>query len=130
MYWLKRAIGLILASSWKAGNDLTTDHSHTHPADLLVTNWATGKAAAAFCDLSAYMLTLMEVRVSAGSAALATQERKHVANDAKCQELGLLCVPLVTETYSAWGKKAMEAFSQLASRLATLTWQAQINSTL
>ncbi|KAL5516375.1 hypothetical protein EMCRGX_G001677 [Ephydatia muelleri] len=47
--------------------------------------------------------------------------RKHRANDAKCKELGWLCVPLVAETYDAWGNEAVEAFSQLASRLATLT---------
>ncbi|KAL5505646.1 hypothetical protein EMCRGX_G007111 [Ephydatia muelleri] len=66
-------------------------------------------------------LTLLEAGVSAGSAAQATETRKHMANDAKCNELGWLCVPLVAETYGAWGKEAMEAFSQLASRLATHT---------
>ena len=68
------------------------------------------------------MLTifLMEAGVSAGSAALATESRKHKANDPKCKELGWLCVPLVAETYGAWGNEAIEAFSQLASRLATL----------
>ena len=30
----------------EAGNDLTADHSHTHPADLLLTNWTTGTTAA------------------------------------------------------------------------------------
>ena len=65
--------------------------------------------------------TLMEVGVSAGSAALATEGRKHRANDAKCKKLGWLCVPLVAETYGAWENEAIEAFSQLASRLATLT---------
>ncbi|KAL5510407.1 hypothetical protein EMCRGX_G005945 [Ephydatia muelleri] len=59
--------------------------------------------------------------VSAGSAAQATETRKHMANDAKCNELGWLCVPQVAETYGAWGNEAMEAFSQLASRLATHT---------
>ena len=28
------------------GNDLTADHSHTHPADLLLTNWTTGRTVA------------------------------------------------------------------------------------
>ena len=31
------------------------------------------------------------------------------------------CVFPVAETYGAWGNEAIEAFSQLASRLATLT---------
>ncbi|KAL5487053.1 hypothetical protein EMCRGX_G019610 [Ephydatia muelleri] len=105
----------------EAGNDLTADHSHTRPADLLLTNWATGKTAAFDISVTSSLntLTLLEAGVSAGSAAQATETRKHMANDAKCNELGWLCVPLVAETYGAWGKEAMEAFSQLASRLAT-----------
>ena len=51
----------------------------------------------------------MEVGVSAGSAALASEGRKHRANDAKCKELGWLCVPLVAETYGAWGSEAVDA---------------------
>ncbi|KAL5479457.1 hypothetical protein EMCRGX_G022983 [Ephydatia muelleri] len=107
----------------EAGNDLTADHSHTRPADLLLTNWATGKTAAFDISVTSPLntLTLLEAGVSAGSAAQATETRKHMANDAKCNELGWLCVPLVAETYGAWGKEAMEAFSQLASRLATHT---------
>ena len=34
--------------------------------------------------------------------------RKHEANDVKCSELGWLCIPLVVESYGAWGKEAME----------------------
>ena len=108
----------------EAGNDLMADHSHTHhPADLLLTSWATGETAAFDTSVTSLLNThtLMEVEVSAGSAALATEGRKHRANDAKCGELGWLCVPLVAETYGAWGNEAIEAFSQLASRLATLT---------
>ena len=59
----------------------------------------------------------MKAGVSAGSAALATEDGKHRANDAKCNELGWLCVPLVIR----WGREAMEAFSQLASSRTTLT---------
>ena len=108
------------SGSWQY---LTANHSLTCPADLLLTNWTTGKTAA--FDISVTSLlnthTLMKAGVSAGSAALATEGRKHRANDAKCKELGWLCVPLVAETYGAWGNEAVEAFSQLASRLATLT---------
>eukprot|EP00731_Ephydatia_muelleri_P022960 Em0015g543a len=78
----------------EAGNDLTADHSHTRPADLLLTNWATGKTAAFDISVTSPLniLTLLEAGVSA-----------------------------VAVTYGAWGKEAMEAFSQLASRLATHT---------
>ena len=43
----------------------------------------------------------MEVGVSAGSAALATEGRKHRVNDAEYGELGRLCVPPVADTYGA-----------------------------
>ena len=107
----------------EAGNDLTADHSYTHPANLLLTNWTTGKTAAFDISVTSPLNThtLMEAGVSAGSAALATEGRKHRANDAKCKELSWLCVPLVAKTYGAWGNEAVEAVSQLASRLATLT---------
>ena len=116
----------------EAGCDLTADHSHTRPADLLLTNWATGKTAAFDISVTSPLntLTLLEAGVSAGSAAQATETRKHMANDAKCNELGWLCVPLVAETYGAWGKEAMEAFSQLASRLATHTCRLKSAVTL
>ena len=101
-------------------------------------NWTTGKTAAFDISVTSPLNThtLMEAGVSAGSAALATEGRKHRINDAKCKELGWLCVPLVAETYGAWGNEAVEAFSQLASRLATLQvssswrhlWQAQPSS--
>ena len=48
-----------------------------------------------------------------------SSENMHEANDAKCSDLGWVCIPLVVESYGAWGKEALEAFSMLASRLAT-----------
>ena len=44
--------------------------------------------------------------------------RKHNSNDAKCGELGWVCIPLVVETYGAWGQEAVKSFAKLASRLA------------
>ena len=112
----------------EAGNDLTVNHSHTCSADLLFTNWITGKTAAFDISVTSppNTHTLMEMGVSAGSAALATEGRKHRANGTNCGELGWLCIPLVhvAVTYGACGNEAVEAveaFSQLASRLATLT---------
>ena len=49
-----------------------------------------------------------------GQAARATEQRKYDENDAKCKELGWICVP---EAYGAWGTEAMESFSLLASCL-------------
>ena len=105
----------------EAGCNLTSDHSHSRPADVLISNWVLGKTAA--CDLSVMSplnsKILSEAGVIAGVAAHATELRKHEANDAKCNNLGWICVPLVVESYGAWGKEALETFSMLASRLAT-----------
>ena len=105
----------------EAGSNLTKDHSHTRPADILVPNWSLGKLAA--FDLSVMSPhnsnVLLEAGLAAGQAARATEQRKHNENDAKCKELGWICVPMVVEAYDAWGTEAMESFSLLASHLAT-----------
>ena len=102
----------------KAGNNLTTDHSHTRPADILEANCASGRAAAFDISVTSPLNTF--TLIGAGSASrgalVLAEERKHVANDVKCHELGWICVPLVTESYGAWGSsEVVEAFSQLAS---------------
>ena len=63
-------------------------------------------------------LILLEAGMSSGAAAHASEIRKHNSNDAKCGELGWVCIPLVVETYGAWGQEAVKSFAQLASRLA------------
>ena len=104
----------------EAGNNLTPDHSHTRPADVLVQNWSRGRPAAFDICVTSLLntLTLSEAGVCAGAAAQAGEVRKHSANDDKCGDLGWFCVPLVTETYGAWGAEAKACFSQLASRLS------------
>ena len=104
----------------EVGNNLTPDHDHSRPADVLVHNWSLGKPAAFdFCVTSPLnSLILSEAGVSSGVAAQASEIRKHNSNDAKCGELGWVCIPLVVETYGAWGQEAVKTFAQLASRLA------------
>ena len=79
---------------------------------------------------------LLEAGLAAGQAArAATEQSKHDKKDAKCKELGWVCVPMVVEAYGAWGTEAMESFSLLASRLVTrakaevlaasVIWQAE-----
>ena len=57
----------------------------------------------------------LEANVITGVAAWTTEQRKHCFNDGKCNELEWVCVPLVVESYGAWGKEALESISQLAS---------------
>ena len=57
--------------------------------------------------------------MTAGSAAMAAQIRKHRVNDGRCSELGWVCIPLVVETYGCWGTEAIQALSRLATRLST-----------
>ena len=101
------------------GNNLT-NHSHTRPADLLVPNWVLGKPAAFDLSVTSPLnpTTLLEASVTTGVAALTTELKKH-SSDTKYKELDWVCVPLVVESYGAWGKEALESISQLASRLAT-----------
>ncbi|KAL5463726.1 hypothetical protein EMCRGX_G032652 [Ephydatia muelleri] len=104
------------SSEVEMGNNLT-NHSHTRPADLLVPNWVVGKPAAFDLSVTSPLnpTTLLEASVTTGVAALTTELRKHSSNDTKCKELDWVCVPLVVESYGAWGKEALESLSQLAS---------------
>ena len=56
--------------------------------------------------------------MTAGSAALLAENRKHNSSDKKCDELGWACIPLVVETYGCWGAEAVAALSKLAGRLS------------
>ena len=54
---------------------------------------------------------LSEVGVTAGSAALVAECRKHDLNDPKYSELGWICTPLAVETYGCWGAEARETLA-------------------
>ncbi|KAL5497570.1 hypothetical protein EMCRGX_G014066 [Ephydatia muelleri] len=107
----------------EVGNNLSRDHSKTRPADILLPNWFLGRTAALDVSITSPLnpVTLLEAGVSATAAAQATEARKHQANDPKCSELGWVCVPMVVETYGAWGKEATAIIFSVASRLATST---------
>ena len=82
-------------------------------------NWMIGKPAA--FDLTVVSLlnstTLNEAGARSGSAAGKAEVHKHNANDAKCTELGWVCIPLAVETYGCWGGEAQGSISRLAARL-------------
>ena len=105
----------------EVGHNLTPDHSNTRPADILIPHWCMGKPAALDLSVTSPLnpLTLLEAGVTAGAAATATEERKLKANTGKCADLGWVCVPVVAESYGAWGLTARDFFSKLGSCLAT-----------
>ena len=53
-----------------------------------------------------------------GVAARAAEFRKHSEYDTKCAELSWKCIPLLVESYGAWGPEALKAFLEVATRLA------------
>ena len=111
-----------ISAKAEAGSGLGRDLLHTRLADILASNWLCGKPAVFdFSVTSPLNPSLLEVGLTAGSAAVAAELRKHSANDAKCSELGWTSIPLVVESYGAWGREAVQAFSRLASHLATRT---------
>ena len=107
----------------EVGNNLTPSHSKTRPADILIPNWVMGRTAALDVSVTSPLnpQTLLEAGVTATGAALTTEERKHDEDDPKCSELGWVCIPVVAESYGAWGREATLLFSTIASRIATLS---------
>ena len=97
---------------------------NSRPADVLVQSWDRGKLAAFDVTVASPLTpaTLNEASASAGAAAHVAENRKHAANDTKCQELGWgghvsLWQSKHMET-AAGGKEAQYVFSCLASLLA------------
>ena len=46
-------------------------------------------------------------------------ERKHAENDAKCEALGWVCVPLAVDLYGRWCEEAHLSFASIANHLRT-----------
>ena len=98
----------------EAGSSLGHEARQTRPADVLIPNWELGKPAA--IDLCVTNSDTLQVAcVTPSSAAMQAEQRKHHSNDAKCGELGWVCIRLVVE----WGPEAQRSLSRLAGRLAT-----------
>ena len=111
----RACLGPRLEMGCGAGSD-----SQSRPADVLVPNWDLGKPAAFDLSVTSTLQSsaLLEASVTAGSAALLAENRKHNNSDKKCDELGWACIPLVVETYGCWGAEAVAALSKLAGRLS------------
>ena len=102
------------------GSGWGSEKCRTRPADVLIPNWSLGKPVT--LDLTVtyplYAEIISEASVTAGSAAYAAKQRKYIANDPKCNELGWICVPLAVELYGYWGSEARQTLSRLGSCLA------------
>ena len=59
----------------EVGNNLSRDHSKTHPADILLSNWVLGRTAALDVSITSLLniITLLEVGVSATATAQTTE---------------------------------------------------------
>ena len=90
----------------EVGSRLTPDLRQTRPANVLVADWERGRPAA--WDVTVTSPLTPTVLNDAGmiTAAATAQQRKHIANKPKCQELGWECVPLAIETYGNWSREA------------------------
>ena len=104
----------------EVGYGLSGDHINTRPADVLVQGWDRGKPAAFDITVTSPLTpaTLTDASTVSGAAARAAECREHSTNDARCQELGWVCIPLAVETFGHWGKEAQNVFSHLASLLS------------
>ena len=120
-----------LSAHLEEGSSWSIEKPKSCPADILVANWDRGFSVA-FDVSPLYPLHIVEAGISPGAAAKATEECKHRNNDAKCEELGWRCIPMVVESYGCWGTEARQALSQLASRLAvrTNTYKSQMLNSL
>ena len=110
-----------LGAQLEAGSSLGHEARQTRPADVLIPNWELGKPAAIdLCVTSPLNSNTLQVAcVTPNSAAMQAEQRKHHSNDAKCEELGWVCISLVVESYGSWGPEAQRCLSRLAGRLAT-----------
>ena len=93
------------------GSGWGLEKSRTQPADVLIPNWSLGKPVALDLTVTSPLNAeiISEASVTAGSQHM--QQRKHIANDPRCNELGWVCAPLAVELYGYWGSEAMQANS-------------------
>ena len=92
-------------------------------------NWVLGKPGAFDLTVASQFnpTTLPEVGATSGSAAMATEVRKHGANDRKCSELSWISIPLVAETYGCWGAESKCTISIKSMVLSELYGQLNLH---
>ena len=90
------------------GSNLTSNHDHSRPADILLPNWALGKPAAFDISVTSPLnpKIVSVAGLSAGAAALSTEEHKHTENDPKCNALGWCCITSGCRVVWCLGKRS------------------------
>ena len=84
----------------EVGYGLSLENINSRPADILVQSLDRGHPAAFDVTVTS-PLTPAILNISSiyeGAAGRVAEARKHTTNDAKCQDLGWLCIPLAVET--------------------------------
>ena len=104
-----------LGAQLEARSSLGHDARQTRPVDILIPNWELGKSAAIDLCITSPLnsVTLQVACVMPGSAAMQAEKRMHHSNDAECEELGWVCIPLVVESFGCWGSEVKRSFSQV-----------------
>ena len=97
------------------GSGWGSEKSRTRPADILIPNWTLGKPVALNLTVTSLLNAeiISKASVTAGSAAYAAEQRKHIANDPKSNDLGWVCIPFAVELYRCWGSEARQTLSRL-----------------
>ena len=91
----------------------------SRPADVLADNWSMGKSAA--FDITVVSPLTDACLHAAGDGYDVVESKaaeKHHENDAKCNELSWICIPLAVDSYGQWCREAHDAFQKLSERLA------------
>eukprot|EP00731_Ephydatia_muelleri_P028343 Em0019g1216a len=122
------SLSYVLVPNWDLGKPAAFDLSVTstlHPSVLLEASMTAGSAALV-AENRKHKYNDRKSGVTAGSAAKVVECRKQDMNDPKCSELGWKCTPLAVETYGCWDAEARET-------LAVETygcWDAEARETL
>eukprot|EP00731_Ephydatia_muelleri_P022151 Em0014g742a len=117
-----------LSAHLEEGSSWSIEKPKSRPADILVANWDRGFSAAFDVSVTSPLnpLHIVEAGISPGAAAKATEKRKHRNNDAKCEELGWRCIPMVVESYCCWGTECYGTYSLLWHPLGQISSESGV----
>ena len=113
------------------GSNLTSEHDHSRPADILLPNWALGKPAAFDISVTSPLnpKIVSVAGLSAGAAALSTEERKHILRMTHANAMlwaGVVYLWSQSPMVLGERKPCMDPFKMLASRLAIISGKPKL----